>query len=429
MKGKVARSEGECFQNERTFPFYRRSRLSLNIGESLFCVKGDGNVCIVAGSTMNSNNFTHLIYQTIVTTSNALLTALESVAAQCSIDEAQGRLSILLQESSLALNEPLDYARLYALLKKDLSKLELSYEDFSGMTLDNFNFSGAILDYANFAEASLNRANLSDCLLTDASFARASCREVTANRAALLRASLISTNWSKATCRGAAMAHIDASEAVFDCTELDHADLFGAMLQRASFFNASLSYCNLEAVSLEGADLRGCNCATASFSQTLQFDANTKIDVNNHTLISMVLVTCARTVEQRKFALYIRYQTGLCWPGFTRLLLRQRELAPWVQETMRAVLSLEGAMEEYKGQFQRWLEGDQDLSLDDIHPLLHRLVNSEIERHAFLPRPDLYWYLQGVLEMAYRQPAMDLNEEQKRIVRARLQTFTNIPGE
>lgn len=379
---------------------------------------------------MNNSNITHQMYQTLVTTNNVLLEALRQTAAQCSVEEAQENLSALLQTNVLFPGEQLDYPRFYRLLKKDLSELELSNEDFSGMTLDKFNFAGATLNEANFMGASLREADFSDCYLSSACFAKAQCSGVKAKGAFLCEASLASADWSDADCRNAAMKHMNAIAANFNSAKFDHADLYGAALQRANFSYASLSSCNLEGVSLEGANLSGCSCTTAYFGRTLRFDADTEIDSGNHTLISMVLVTRAQTVEQRKFALYIRYQTGLCWPGFTRLLVRQRELAPWVEETMGTVLSLKAEMEEFKGRFQRLLDGDKgQLSLDDIHPSLDLLVKSVIKQHALLPRPDLYWYLQGVLEMAYRQPGMDLNEEQKRIVLERLQAFTNIPSE
>lgn len=103
---------------------------------------------------------THQLYRELTWPVNRLLlAALERTALQCSVEDAQDCLSCVLQDS-LLLEGPIDYARLHALLRKDLSGHHLAGEDFSGMYLAHFNLSNANLSRANLSRANLSNADL-----------------------------------------------------------------------------------------------------------------------------------------------------------------------------------------------------------------------------------------------------------------------------
>lgn len=313
---------------------------------------------------MNSNP-THCFYQTLVEAeaNQEMLAALERTVKRYSAKKGQERLSMILQSNSLLPDKPIDYPRLWALLRKDLAGQNLCGEDFSGMTLDHFTFVGASLDEANFREARLFNADFSDGHMDRACFDEAWCSTMKVNRASLSGVSLISANWSWADCRNAVMDAITATKANFESARFDHANLSHGNLREANLRCASLAFCDLVCVSFEGANLYRCRCSTASFGQTLQFDSQTTISPDNHTLISMVLLTHARSVEQHQFALYIRYQTDMCWSGFTRLLLRQRrELVSWVEETLGTVSGLQTHVETYAKEYSYLLSQEGSCS-------------------------------------------------------------------
>lgn len=142
---------------------------------------------------------------------------------------------------------------------------------------------------------------------------------------------------------------------------------------------------------------------------------------------SMVLLSQAHTTQQKQFALYIRHETGLCWPGFTRLLLRQStDMATWVKEVLGTVDSLRSSVEEYEKRLHQWLSDEErSVNLSDINPSLHRFINEEIGKHLALKEGELYWFLRGVLALAHQQPDMAISEEQYATVLERLRVMTN----
>ena len=110
-------------------------------------------------------NPTHLLYKTLVETNPTFLQELEQAAQKCSPQEASERLPLLLGDQ--APGDPLDYTRLYALLKKDFRDCDLRGEDFTQMPLSGFDFTNARLQGAQMQHADLSHAKLSSANLSE----------------------------------------------------------------------------------------------------------------------------------------------------------------------------------------------------------------------------------------------------------------------
>ena len=146
-------------------------------------------------------------------------------------------------------------------------------------------------------------------------------------------------------------------------------------------------------------------------------NATTTIDPHNHVLIGMVLLSQAHTIEQQQFALYVQFQTAICWPGFLKLLLRQpRHMMTWAKEALRTIHSLRPMVDYLEGEYEQMLRAHQPppLEMSQIPSALRALLHSEQERQAILTPMERYWYLRGVLAAACRQPEMRLDEEQQK---------------
>ncbi|GHP00643.1 hypothetical protein KSF_106900 [Reticulibacter mediterranei] len=355
--------------------------------------------------------------------------------------------------------------------------MDLEGFDFTGAMLQEANLTGSNLSHANFTRANLSRvegrqvqmqyAVLCEAEMTDAIFARAdlshanlhaatltradftratfshaTCSWVSAMQATFADAVLTASLWNKANLVGACLNYAQGTQASFARANLTHAtvrhavlnnailteakcgygDWLDTSLQAASLVDADFSFSNLRDIDVEDASLRDCRCESATFGRGLHYNAKTTIDSNNHDLISMVLLSCAHTAEQKQFALYIRYETNLCWAGFTRLLLRQpAEMAAWVKESLRTVDSLKSSVEEFENRFQQWLSAEErSVSLCDLNPSLHHFMNEQIKKHDALRADELYWFLRGVLASACQNPEMAVSEEYHGVVLERL---------
>jgi hypothetical protein len=160
-----------------------------------------------------------------------------------------------------------------------------------------------------------------------------------------------------------------------------------------------------------------------SFLEKIQINTDTLIDRNNHELIGMILLSQAQTVEQQQFALYVCFQSDLCWPGFTQLLLMHKsDMAMWVKETLMPINSLRSAVKLYEHTYEELCQRRLEFDISDSHHALHLLMVEEIRQHLSLSNEDLYWYLRGVLEMASK-PDIHLDKEQKQEILDRLQEF------
>lgn len=201
-----------------------------------------------------STTITHQLYTELVQTKPAVLEALERLVARAALKRAPTLLAAALQEHSLLPSEPLNYPRLYALLKKNLAGEDLFGEDFCDMTLDEFNFSKAILGEANFMRARLEGANFSDCDLTSARFDHARCCRVNATQADLSYASLVESDWSNANCTRTKLEEVNASGANFLGTTFHEANLCGALLRNADCLGSHWHFCNLALADAQDAD-------------------------------------------------------------------------------------------------------------------------------------------------------------------------------
>ncbi|GCE31986.1 hypothetical protein KDA_74700 [Dictyobacter alpinus] len=370
----------------------------------------------------------------------------------------------------------------YDLQEEDFSSMHLEGFNFAGAKLQGTKFYGAKLSRANFTRANLReakcnqsqmqyalleeaelcgadftRADLSHAILIDAdlthadfsgaTLSHATCTRVKAKQATFDYAVLTDSIWNEANLEGACLQEVEATKANFTEAILRHAavhyavlnqailtdaqcsysDWFGANLQEATLGDANFSFSKLHTVNVEDAYLRNCNCEGASFGKRLRYNGKTNIDYNNHDLISMVLLSRAHTTQQKQFALYIRHETDLCWPGFTKLLLRQStDMAAWVKEALGSVDSLRAFVQDYEARFQQWLSEEKlSVDLSDINSDLHHLMNEEIEKHPSLKKEELYWFLRGVLTAFCQQPGAAISEEQHADVLDHLRVLTN----
>lgn len=407
---------------------------------------------------MNANK-THAFYTTLATTNLPLLEKWEQLARSTSFAGLQAQMQEVLTEEQ---RQTLDYPRLHALLRRDLSRCDLPGEDFQDMPLEHVDFTQANLQGAHFQRATLTRAtffgsvlcqaNLQGAHLTQANFREANlteadleqacleearCQRAKTQKARLSRANLQASDWSDADLVGADLVGIQGTGACFLRAALHRADLSSAQLERADFRSvrswfsdwrranlrgarlqeASLHYSWLGDANLEGADLRGCWCSRDSFDDTWQVDTSTLIDRNNHVLIGMVLLNQASTPAQRHFALRVQTQTELCWPGFLRLLLRtDRELIAWARQALSTIESLREVITHFERQLERSLEEVRHpFDVRDSHPRLHDLLCAAQEEHPELSLDALYWYLRGVVFSASQQAELQIEESHKQL--------------
>lgn len=383
-------------------------------------------------------NATHQLYTMLVSTNPTVIKEMEQIALTLPDDEAQARF-----QPFCAYVEHVDYARLCRLLRKDLSGCDLREEDFHGMPLAGFRLARADLRHANLAEADLSEADLCEANLTGANLTRgtlqaaclqrAVCREVKAVGIDLSHALLEASDWTEAEMSGARLVAANAARATFRDAMLPFADLSRAQLREADFASAHCRHCTfdfadfqhatltnaclwssrLHEVQLASANLRGCSCVGATFGEHLRLDAETQIDVNNHLLIGMALLNKARTVEQQQLALYVQFQTDVCWTGFLRLLLRQNtDLVVWAKTVLFEIHSLRPTVLQLERRYLQWLQKHRyALDLSQVPSSLHDLLLTEIEQHPSLASVQLSWYLQGVVSAAGH--FLQLDEEQK----------------
>jgi uncharacterized protein YjbI with pentapeptide repeats len=146
----------------------------------------------------------------------------------------------------------------------DLSRADLTSEEFhplslygadlSDADLEGANLSGLELVEAHFGHANLSRANLS---LTECHTAK--LYEAILTGANLTEASFVRANFYKADLSGAYLAQTDFHNADFNEAVLSGANLTEADLRDTDFTEAVLRGADLTKANLSGADLRGAN--------------------------------------------------------------------------------------------------------------------------------------------------------------------------
>ncbi|GHP00644.1 hypothetical protein KSF_106910 [Reticulibacter mediterranei] len=332
--------------------------------------------------------------------------------------------------------------------RANLTGTRCYHTQLQGAVLRQAALCDADLRHADLTEANLIDANLTRANFAEATLSHANCSRVQAQQAYFAYAVLTDSTWDEANLEGACLNAIEGSGVSFAQARLRYTTVSHAVmkeanlrqatcsssdwsytnLQRATLMRADFSLSNLQGINVEDASLDHCSCRAAAFGTAgLRYNSKTSIDVNNHDLISMVLLSRAQTAVQKQFALYIRHETNLCWSGFTKLLLcHSTEMRLWVKETLWSVESLQASVQEYERYLTRWAAGEGlVVELRHINASLHHLMNEEIRKQASLKKDELYWFLRGVFTSACQQPGIVLSEEQHAAVIHQLRVLTN----
>lgn len=140
-------------------------------------------------------------------------------------------------------------------------------ESFAGEDLHNLDLSGLQLDGIDLSQATLTGASLKGVSLVAASLIEANLEGADLVGAHLDRAVLAKANLSRCNLSNASLKEIDATEAVFDDSNLTGAALESSVFERAVMLNARLDGTKGENAIFAGATLSGSSFKASSLPQ------------------------------------------------------------------------------------------------------------------------------------------------------------------
>lgn len=243
-----------------------------------------------------------------------------------------------------------DYAFLALATFRDscLQKAQFSHAHMAHVHFKDSDATGTSFELANLYASRADRF-----IATEADFHSASLCCIEWHSATLLRANLADTrliqaNLSSARLDGAQLCSADLYQANLSGVAAQHANF-----SRADLTQADLSYSQLQQALMEHAIFYGCNFEGAhtigtTFGTTFIYDQDTIIPPGSHDLISLVLLSCVTTWEERQFAAAIKVTPDWCWKEFIEKLKRSPDLILWARQALSSVGSLQQSVSTYE---------------------------------------------------------------------------------